>query len=231
MDWRVLTSASVLCCGRSAIVPRRSHELKGLAMRQEVADSNPTVPEFQRRLAGNLLAIGWRLSQAGKPREALEYHTREEAIWQSLPRAESAVPDHRDSLANCHTNIANARPRLGRTADAQARCALAPGFVSRWSQPNLKARIFAQDSPKASCSSGDAGASGRPRRGRGRLAAGGRALRLRAQPSSRNCVLPRVHPRRAIGPRRDAWLGRVGRRENDRGRSGYGPASSSRGDE
>ena len=66
--------------------------------------------------------MGWLLLQSGRPGEAVDYFSREEAIWKTLADANRTVPEYRNSLANCQTNMATLYLRLGRPEEARPRC-------------------------------------------------------------------------------------------------------------
>jgi tetratricopeptide (TPR) repeat protein len=93
-----------------------------LAIRQKLADENPTIAGIQEALADSLLVVGWRFAQTGKTGEAIGYYTREEAIRRKLAQASSATPDDKDRLANCQTNIVDVLRRSGRLDEALAAC-------------------------------------------------------------------------------------------------------------
>jgi len=95
---------------------------KALAIRQKLADANPSVPQFQADVALSLLNMGWLRARCGKPGEAIEYFSREEAIRKTLADANPTVPVHRESLANCLTRAAEVLLQLGRPAEAWERC-------------------------------------------------------------------------------------------------------------
>ena len=73
-------------------------------------------------MASSLTDLGWLRLKSGNPGEAIDYFSREETIWKKLADANPAVPEFRDSLANCLTNGATVLLRLGRPAEARPRC-------------------------------------------------------------------------------------------------------------
>ncbi len=110
-----------------------------MAIRQKLGEANPSVTGFQAEVANSLLSMGWFLVQSGRPGEAVDYFSREEAIWKTLADANRTVPEYRNSLANCQTNMATLLLRLGRPAEARARCerAVALRDVLVSDHPNL----------------------------------------------------------------------------------------------
>jgi tetratricopeptide (TPR) repeat protein len=95
-----------------------------LSVLQKVADENPTNPERQAELADSLLAVGFMLAKAGKNEEAANYYTREESVRRGLVK-QLDLPDARDSLANCQTNLADVLRKSGRLEKAKEACARA----------------------------------------------------------------------------------------------------------
>ena len=78
-------------------------------------------------LAAGLLDIGWKLAQAGKAVEAIDYDTREEAIRKKIAEASSATPEDRHRLANCQNNLADVLSSFGEARGGARRLRALPG--------------------------------------------------------------------------------------------------------
>jgi tetratricopeptide (TPR) repeat protein len=90
--------------------------------RQKLAEDNPSIPRFQRYMAADLFALGWRVALAGRKDEALGYYEREEAIRLKLAESGSATLEDREGLVNCQNNMADLLRRSGRLEEALAAC-------------------------------------------------------------------------------------------------------------
>jgi serine/threonine protein kinase/tetratricopeptide (TPR) repeat protein len=91
---------------------------KGLAIRQQLADANPTVFQYQRDLAWSHCSIGYLLWQTGKTKEALESWQKDLAIRQKVADANPTVTQDQCSLVASHNNIAWLVSRTGGTREA-----------------------------------------------------------------------------------------------------------------
>jgi tetratricopeptide (TPR) repeat protein len=94
---------------------------RALTIRKRIAESNPSVTEFQESLAGGLLKIGVLHLDAGRLGEAVEIITREAAIREKLAEDNPSIPRYRSDLANCLNNAAALLLRLGRPSEARGR--------------------------------------------------------------------------------------------------------------
>jgi tetratricopeptide (TPR) repeat protein len=79
---------------------------ESLAIRQRLADANPTVTEFRRDLAYSHNNIGNLLSATGKPAEALKALESARAILQTLAREHPEAPDFASELGGTLNNMA-----------------------------------------------------------------------------------------------------------------------------
>jgi tetratricopeptide (TPR) repeat protein len=91
---------------------------KAVAIRQKLADANPTVPSFQFDMAKCINNIGWVLNKTGKPAEALKEHQKALAILQELADANPAVTAFQTVLGMSHNHIADALSATGKPAEA-----------------------------------------------------------------------------------------------------------------
>ena len=98
----------------------------------------PAFPSF-RRAWRKSPGLGWHRLKSGEPSEAVDYFSREEAIWKKLADANPSVKDYTNSLANCQTNGATVLIRLGRAAEARTRCeaAVAVREALATAEPNV----------------------------------------------------------------------------------------------
>jgi tetratricopeptide (TPR) repeat protein len=96
------------CLTRPALKPvesLKSHQL-ALAIRQKLADSNPSVTDFQHQLVRSYDCIGVLLSESGKSAEAMKAYEAELAIHQKLVEEHPESPDFACSLGGNLNNIA-----------------------------------------------------------------------------------------------------------------------------
>ncbi len=70
-----------------------------LAIHQKLADSNPTVTQFQDNLALNHLNIGSLLRASGKPTEAMMSYEAALAIHQKLADSNPNISEFQNGLA------------------------------------------------------------------------------------------------------------------------------------
>ncbi len=91
---------------------------KALAIQQRLADANPAVTDFQRRLASFHSNIGIVLRDTRKPAEALQEFQKALAITQKLADANPAVTDFQRRLAMFHSNIGVLLSSTGTAAEA-----------------------------------------------------------------------------------------------------------------
>jgi serine/threonine-protein kinase len=91
---------------------------KALAIRQKLADANPTVTEFQSDLAQSHNNIGFDLFQTGKPTEGLQELQKSLAIRQKLADANPAVTQFQRDLAGSHHTIGHVLRETGKPAEA-----------------------------------------------------------------------------------------------------------------
>jgi eukaryotic-like serine/threonine-protein kinase len=91
---------------------------EALAVRQTLADANPTVNQFQRLLANCHNNIGILLKETGKPTEALKAHEAALAIQQKLADANPTVNQFQSDLAASLGNIGNLLRLTGQPAEA-----------------------------------------------------------------------------------------------------------------
>jgi tetratricopeptide (TPR) repeat protein len=88
------------------------------AIRQRLADANPTVTQFQRGLALSHDSIGLLLRATGKPAEALRSYESARAIQQRLADANPTVTKFQNELALSQNNIGNLLRATGKPAEA-----------------------------------------------------------------------------------------------------------------
>jgi serine/threonine-protein kinase len=91
---------------------------ESLAVRQKLADANPSVGEYQNELARSHDAIGLLLSVVGRATEALRSYERALAIRQKLADANPTVAEFQSDLARSHSAIGLLRSDTGQTAEA-----------------------------------------------------------------------------------------------------------------
>jgi serine/threonine-protein kinase len=91
---------------------------KSLAIRQQLADANPAVAEFQEALAQSHFNIGNGLSDTGKPEEALTAYRKALAIFQKVADANPAVSGYQSDLARSHFHIGHVLKDTGKPAEA-----------------------------------------------------------------------------------------------------------------
>jgi eukaryotic-like serine/threonine-protein kinase len=91
---------------------------KALAIRQKLADANPTVTLFQSDLAQSHSNIGSVLREMGKPEEALTELRKALAIRQKLADANPANTEFQSDLAGSHNNLAYALAQMGKPEEA-----------------------------------------------------------------------------------------------------------------
>jgi serine/threonine-protein kinase len=91
---------------------------KARAIRQQVADANPAVTEFQSNLAQSHSNIGPVLRETGKPAEALQELQKALAIQKKLADANPAVTQFQSDLALSHLNIGNVLSETGKPTEA-----------------------------------------------------------------------------------------------------------------
>jgi serine/threonine-protein kinase len=89
-----------------------------LAIREKLADADPSVSEFQRDLASSHGNIGNLLSTTGKPADALKSYQAALAIQTKLAHANPSVSAFQSDLAGSHNNIGNLLSVTGKPADA-----------------------------------------------------------------------------------------------------------------
>jgi serine/threonine protein kinase/tetratricopeptide (TPR) repeat protein len=93
---------------------------KALAIRQTLADANPSVTNFQRDLASSHHNIGSQLWLTGKPAEALASYEKALAIRQTLADANPSVTQFQLDLASSHIDIGFHLSQTGKPAEALA---------------------------------------------------------------------------------------------------------------
>jgi eukaryotic-like serine/threonine-protein kinase len=93
---------------------------KSRAIRQKLADANPSVSEFQSDLTATLNQIGLALSHKGKPAEALAWKEKTRAISQKLADANPSVTEFESNLVYIYNNIGNDQDDMGKPAEALA---------------------------------------------------------------------------------------------------------------
>ncbi len=91
---------------------------ESLAIRQKLADANPTATEFQSKLAGSHHNIGFLLSATGKPDEALEAYESALTISQKLVDANPTVTQFQSDLAGSHNNLGHLLSDTGKPGEA-----------------------------------------------------------------------------------------------------------------
>src|SRR5262249_53213382 len=91
---------------------------KALAIRQKLADANPTVTDFQYRLADSYDSIGWSLLMMGKPVESAEACRKASDIMQKLVDDNPANTWYQLDLASFQTNLGRALVRQKRWPEA-----------------------------------------------------------------------------------------------------------------
>jgi tetratricopeptide (TPR) repeat protein len=91
-------------------------EMKGREIRQQLADANAGVAQFQSDLADSHYIIGTLLKQAGKPAEALEAFQKGLDILQHLVDGNPAVTAFQLALANSYDEIGGLLSDLGKPA-------------------------------------------------------------------------------------------------------------------
>ena len=84
-----------------------------------MADQNPAVTEFRRKLANTLCTLGEHLAGTQKLSDAETEFREALALYQQLADANPKVPDFRNSVALCHIGISGVVLRLGRPAEAR----------------------------------------------------------------------------------------------------------------
>jgi tetratricopeptide (TPR) repeat protein len=91
---------------------------KALAIRQQLADANPGVTEFQRDLAVSHYNIGFVLSVTGKLPEALKEFQKALTVRQQLADANPGVTEFQIHLARSHHDIGWVLRETGKPAEA-----------------------------------------------------------------------------------------------------------------
>jgi tetratricopeptide (TPR) repeat protein len=89
-----------------------------LAIRQELAVTNPAVTSFQSELAWSHINIGGILMDTGKSSEALEAYHKALAIRQKLANANPSVASFQNELATSHNAIGLLLSQTGKPAEA-----------------------------------------------------------------------------------------------------------------
>ena len=85
---------------------------------RKLADANPSVTKFQRDVAGCYTNIGNRLSDAGRPDEALTAYREALAIRQRLVDANPTVSKFQGDLSRSHDNIGSLLAHFGKPDEA-----------------------------------------------------------------------------------------------------------------
>jgi tetratricopeptide (TPR) repeat protein len=106
----------LLAMGRSAEALQALQ--KALAIRQKLADANPTVATYQSNLATGHHNVGHLLMQTGKREEAMVSDRKALAIRQKLADANPAVADFQLQLAHSHSVIGLLLAQTGRPEEA-----------------------------------------------------------------------------------------------------------------
>ncbi len=119
--WRTATPRSPSCSikragGRS----RRPSSAQAMAVRQKLANDDPTLTEVQSDLAQSHHNLGYLLSDTGKPAKAEAEYRKSLVIYQKLVDDNPAVTRFRDSLANSHLDLGILLSQTGRPAEAEA---------------------------------------------------------------------------------------------------------------
>jgi serine/threonine-protein kinase len=78
---------------------------KARAIRQRLADANPTVSGYQGDLASTYQEIGWALHSTGRSVDALKMFNQALAIVQRLADRHTSATSFQHHLATCHQNI------------------------------------------------------------------------------------------------------------------------------
>ena len=91
-----------------------------LAIRRELADENPAVLDFRKRLAQVHINIGGLRLLTNKPRESETEFRAALALLLALAGENPANATFRGELGLCHANLATALRAMGRTAEAEA---------------------------------------------------------------------------------------------------------------
>jgi hypothetical protein len=104
---------------------------QALAIRQYLADANPTVTEFQSNLSSTHQVTGWALNQTGKPAEALREFERAIVIMQKLADANPSVMEWQTELANNLGFVGGIHLQAGRNVPAVASIRRAAVILAR----------------------------------------------------------------------------------------------------
>jgi serine/threonine protein kinase/tetratricopeptide (TPR) repeat protein len=91
---------------------------ESLAIKQKLADANPTVTEFQSGLATIHTNIAVLLRDTGKPAEAMKAHESAMAILRKLADANHTIAEFQRNLAGNHMDIGNLLRDTGRRTEA-----------------------------------------------------------------------------------------------------------------
>jgi tetratricopeptide (TPR) repeat protein len=109
---------------------------KALAIRQKLADANPTGTQFQSPLAASRHNIGVVLKETGKPEEALASWREALAIGQKLADANPAVTQFRSGQAWTHTDIGLVLRDTGKPEEALASLRQASAIFQKLADAN-----------------------------------------------------------------------------------------------
>ena len=115
------------------------------AIRQKLADANPSITQYQRDLAATDVNIGLLFSNTGKPAEALRAYEPAKSIQQRLADANPSDTEVQRELALSHNNIGIILMESGKSAEAQRSYEAARAIRQKLADANPSVTLFQQD--------------------------------------------------------------------------------------
>ena len=93
---------------------------KGRALYEALAKADPTVPEYQSKLANTHYNMGILFRATGRPEEAIASYEKALILYEALAKADPTETEYQSDLANTHYNLADLFDDTDRPGEALA---------------------------------------------------------------------------------------------------------------
>jgi tetratricopeptide (TPR) repeat protein len=135
--------AILIDTGQPAEAPEAAEQFRrALALREQMANENPTSAEFQRDLAVSHYNLGKLQSATGHLSDALESYQRALWIRAQLVRDNPALPAYESDLAACHTNMGGVLIAMGQLTEAMKSSRLAAEIFEKLARDNPSIHFY-----------------------------------------------------------------------------------------
>ena len=92
---------------------------KGRALYEALAKADPTVPEYQSKLANTHYNMGILFRAIGRPEEAIASYQKALILYEALAKAHPTETEYQSDLANSHENLGIIFHATGRPEEAE----------------------------------------------------------------------------------------------------------------